>query len=69
MWVRAQNVSLAETGGIYNGTADIVLGYRYSNEFYDGLIDEVIVFDRALSAAEVLEIYTYGMDGTRGGQD
>jgi len=36
---------------------------------WDGLMDELIMFDRALSAAEILEIYTYGIDGENGADD
>jgi hypothetical protein len=37
--------------------------------YYDGLIDEVAVFDRELSSAEVLDIYTNGISGNKGGSD
>jgi len=40
------------------------VGYQF-----DGLMDEVIIFDRNLSAAEVTAIYTDGIDGTKGGTD
>jgi hypothetical protein len=35
----------------------------------EGLYDEVIVFNRALSAAEISDLYTNGIDGTKGGND
>ncbi|MCK5612722.1 LamG domain-containing protein [Candidatus Pacearchaeota archaeon] len=61
----------AHTTGIYNGTAQFNVGSNVdaSAEYFDGLIDEVIVFDRALSAAEILYIYNNGIDGTKGGND
>ena len=37
--------------------------------YFDGLMDEVAVFDRALSADEMLEICSYGIDGSNGGND
>jgi len=53
---------LAHTAGIADKTADFVVGANYdgSATFADGLIDELFVMDRALSAAEVLDIYTNG---------
>jgi hypothetical protein len=62
------------TTGIFNSTARFSLGGRLMNdgdvEFaWDGWIDEVAVFDRALSSTEVMNIKTNGIDGTRGGND
>jgi len=49
------------TPGIFDGDEQFSIGCYFFNDartrFFDGLIDEVMVFDRALSAAEVLGIY------------
>lgn len=60
----------AHTTGIFNSNASFIVGDGggLTNEF-DGLIDEVIIFDRALSAAEILNIYNDGIDGSNGGND
>ena len=60
------------SSGIVDKTAPFVIGARSQNgvsQPFDGLIDEAIIFDRALSAAEVLEIYTTGISGNKGGND
>ena len=54
----------AHTAGIFNGSDPLKIGGAFS-----GQIDEAIIFDRELSAAEVLEIYTYGIDGSNGAND
>lgn len=36
-------------------------------QFVDGLIDDVCIFNRALTSTEVSDIYTYGCDGAGGG--
>ena len=36
---------------------------------FDGLIDEVAVFNRELSATEVLDIKNNGISGNKGGSD
>jgi hypothetical protein len=52
----------AYTGGIFDSSAAFRLGSRQGGAtYYDGLMDEAAVFDRALSAAEVLSIYQYGI--------
>ena len=60
----------SHTSGIYGGTEPFYIGARSgSNNPFDGLIDEIIVLDRALSAEEVLEIYNNGISGNKGGSD
>jgi len=61
----------AYTGGMFDSIADFNVGANLdgSASYLEGRIDEVIVFDRALSDAEILEIYTSGIDGTKGGND
>jgi len=62
------------SAGIYNGSKEFSLGAEDSDgccptSVFDGLMDEVIIFNRALSAAEVSDIMTNGIDGTNGGTD
>ena len=63
----------AHTEGIFDGDAAFSIGCDFNNDtasdFFDGLIDEVGVFNDALTAAEVLEIKNYGIDGTKGRSD
>jgi len=58
----------AYTGGIANQSAPFMVGgYLYNGGLkkpFDGLVDDVAIFDRALTPAEVQEIYQYGVDGS-----
>jgi hypothetical protein len=62
---------LSYTNGLYDGSALFSIGVRIADGGFgfDGLIDEVAVFKRALSESEIEEIMTYGIDGTNGGND
>ncbi len=40
-----------------------------TTDYFDGLIDEVGVFNRALTSAEVANIYNNGISGNKGGSD
>jgi hypothetical protein len=57
------------SSGIYNGTDDFRVGGFGGSQYFDGLIDEAIVFNTALSAAEVAEIDADGISGNNGGND
>jgi hypothetical protein len=58
------NNPLTYSSGIYNGTGDFAIGSRGNvDDFFDGQIDEVAVFNRALSADEIQEIYENGLNG------
>lgn len=63
----------AHTAGIGNLYAPFQVGAIRWNEaaddHFDGLIDEVIVFDRALSATEIENLYNDGISGNKGGND
>ncbi|MFB5622597.1 MAG: hypothetical protein ACE5RH_01250, partial [Nitrosarchaeum sp.] len=59
----------AHTAGIADGGGSFRVGSFGGASHWLGFIDEAIVLDRALSAAEVLEIKTYGIDGSNGGND
>ena len=56
---------------IYNGDGAFVIGATDGTTSYstDGMIDEVAVFNRLLTPAEITEIYTYGIDGSNGAND
>jgi hypothetical protein len=50
------------SSGIVNGAANFEIGrYDGNTKYFDGLIDEVAVFNRALSADEIAAIYNYGI--------
>lgn len=59
---------LSYTDGIANSSEPFYLG-RSAAQYWSGEMDEVIIFNRALSSGEVSEIYTSGIDGTKGGND
>jgi hypothetical protein len=51
------------SSGIYNNMAPFTIGCRNGNaQFFDGQIDEVAVFSRALTADEVTSIYEKGLN-------
>jgi hypothetical protein len=55
---------LSYSSGIYDGTGNFAIGSRGNvDDFFDGQIDEVAVFNRALSADEIKEIYEKGLNG------
>jgi hypothetical protein len=59
---------VAYTAGFFNTSAAFILGSIGSN-YYDGLLDEVGVFNRALSSTEVADIFNDGIqDPPSGGQ-
>jgi len=67
------SATTAHTTGIVDGDADFQIGGQglptgITYDF-DGLIDEVGVFSRALSATEVSNIYTDGLFGDNGSGD
>jgi len=70
----SENATDSYSGGMTDATtANFAIGSEYNagsaTRPYDGLIDEVAIFDRVLSPAEVTEIYTYGIDGSNGIND
>lgn len=61
---------IAWENGIFGSDALFVVANDWNgNDGFDGLMDELIILNRDLSAAEVTEIYTYGIDGSNGGND
>lgn len=66
--------STAYTSDINDGSARFMIGAQDNGGssttfYYDGLVDEAIIFNRVLSPTEISEIYTYGIDGANGGND
>jgi hypothetical protein len=59
----------AHTTGIFNGTQYFSVGDLGGANLFNGQIDEPIVFNRALSASEILAIYNNGISGNKGGSD
>lgn len=59
------------TDGIYDGAAPFIIGNSLDgNDWeFDGLIDQLNVYNSAKSAADVLEIATEGMEGCQGCND
>ena len=51
---------LTYSDGVHDTTDDVYVGRR-STVYYDGLIDELAVFNRALSATEIADIYAEGI--------
>lgn len=60
----------AKDDGLYDTSSVFVIGsISGAGSYYDGLIDEVIVFNRGITATEVLNIYNNGITGTKGASD
>lgn len=64
-----ENTPTSHASGIYNGSAEFLIGARGDvsdppTNHYDGIIGEVGLFDRALSSTEVNDIMDCGLDGT-----
>jgi hypothetical protein len=59
----------AYTSGIYDGGGKFRIGSYGGSMHMDGILDDVYVTDIALSAAQVLDIATNGVDGAKGGND
>src|SRR5262249_23687160 len=55
--------SVAKTGSITTGTAPVYIGRRPSEGVFNGLIDELTISARALSAVEIAAIHTNGRCG------
>lgn len=56
------------SSGLFDSSIVFRIG-RSGSDYLVGNVDDVAVFSDALSAAEVAEIYTYGIDGANGGND
>ena len=61
---------LAKTDGIFDGNSSFFVGSGDTGiNPFDGLIDEPVVFNDALSSSEVSEIHVSGISGNKGGND
>lgn len=54
---------LAWAQGVFPGTAPLVIGANYFNSVFNGLLDEISLYNRALSGAEIQQIYDAGSAG------
>ncbi|HIJ72419.1 MAG TPA: LamG domain-containing protein, partial [Planctomycetes bacterium] len=45
------------TGPIRDNAGDLYIGYRPGQDYFDGIIDDVRIFDEALSANEIKALY------------
>lgn len=57
------------SGNLDNSTSEFVVGGINSHSYFDGLIDELIIFDRAITASEVQDLIDNGISGNTGGND
>jgi uncharacterized repeat protein (TIGR02543 family) len=55
--------SVAATGTIQTGTSPVAIGARPGVNYFAGALDEISLYNRALSAAEVQAIYSAGSGG------
>jgi len=59
----AQISSQAASGPNQNGGQDLHIGYEpagFGGQYFSGTIDDVRIYNRALSAAEVKQLYKLG---------
>lgn len=61
----ADGAAVAYTSNIFNNNCAFWIGNQYGNQYMDGLIDEVIIWNTCLTAEEVLKVknisaYRYG---------
>ena len=62
-----KNSNIDAANGTYSSPANALIGAWYNNgdpassAIFNGLIDEVMIFNRALSAQEVQQLYLYGL--------
>ena len=55
---------------LYSGASvNIYVAAENAGSRLDGFIDEIAIFDRALTATEILNMYNDGVDGASGGND
>jgi hypothetical protein len=67
VYLDGSSVSQSFTTGIFNGNRTFSIGARGDdNRYFDGLIDDVGVWNRALSPEEITDIMTNGLLGTSG---
>ncbi|KPJ66746.1 MAG: hypothetical protein AMJ43_06965 [Coxiella sp. DG_40] len=47
--------------GVWEGSAPLYIGTKVNEEFFNGIIDEVAIYNRALSAEEIEQLYQDGL--------
>jgi photosystem II stability/assembly factor-like uncharacterized protein len=57
------NTATGWTGSFSNPNINIGAYLTSTQDYYSGNIDDVAIYDRALSSSEVSEIYNYGVEG------
>ncbi|MCF8387249.1 MAG: LruC domain-containing protein [Bacteroidales bacterium] len=57
------------SGNIKSSSSDVYIGNQSSINFFDGIIDEVSIYDKALTQAEVTQLYTSTPDPGNGSDD
>ncbi len=55
------DVALARQGGIQVSADDFLIGYVDNDRYFDGAIDDVRLYERALSAEEIEELVSIGL--------
>jgi hypothetical protein len=63
VYVNGDSVSTNLTTGIYNGDQEFKIGSGGAPSYWDGLIDEVGIWSRALSSEEITDIMNNGLNG------
>ncbi len=59
-------VNTDPSGAANSNAHAVTIGYPYPawpNSWFDGIIDDVWVYDRALSAGEIMELFAHGVEG------
>ncbi|MDD2699198.1 MAG: choice-of-anchor Q domain-containing protein [Arcobacteraceae bacterium] len=59
IYLNGEQNATANMGGSFTGTTPFRIGLYNSTNFYNGEMDEVKIYDRALSATDVTALYNY----------
>lgn len=62
--LQAADTPVAHTTGIFNSTSVLRVGRLTTGGYFDGLIDEIGVWNRVLSSAEIVELFNGGAGKT-----
>jgi len=63
--VKQTSAPIAATGVMASNRGFYIGASSFASNFFDGLVDEAFVMNRALSDAEILNIYSHGLNGRR----
>ena len=64
-----QRTSTPNTGNLRSSTSDVYIGKQTTSKPFTGIIDEMLVYERALTETEILEIYGSTPDPGSGEND